>query len=286
MKRAGLIAAVLVAGLAALWLYGMAQAAADPVARQAELTLPKMAPRTAPYRVALLSDIHFGNRAMRPERLARIVDQINAAKPDLIVIVGDFVNGKHGAPEPDPKGLTAPLAGLHARDGVVATLGNHDHWTDATAVRAALAGAGIEVLINQAAQRGPLLLLGIDDGYSRHANIAAAIMTLSRQSNLPIVAITHSPDLSPRLPSGITLVLAGHTHCGQVVLPIIGALAPIFGKVIGDREYYDPHYQCGIVRDGPRTTIVTAGLGSGSVPIRIGAPPDWWLISLDVPSMP
>lgn len=274
MKRARLIAALALTALGVALLYGLAQAVADPIQRQADLAVPGIAPGTAPYRVALLSDIHFGNHAMGPARLERIVAQVNAAKPDLIVIVGDFVNGNDGLLETDPRAMAAPLAALRAPGGVVAVLGNHDHWTDAGAVRAALAGAGITVLSNQAEPRGPLLLVGIDDVISGHADVAAA-MAHARGRSGALVALSHSPDIARELPGEISLVLAGHTHCGQIVLPLIGAIGPLLGG-----HFYYPQYECGLVREIGRTEVVTGGLGAGSVPLRIGAPSDWWLLTL------
>jgi uncharacterized protein len=272
-----LLAGVLALGCAVA--FGLGEAVAQPIMREAALQLTGLSVDQAPYRVALLSDIHFGNRAMRRERLDAIVSQVNAARPDLIVIVGDFVNGHGGRIETRTADLVAPLAGLKADDGVIATLGNHEHWTDPEAVRAALGRAGITVLSNQAVRRGPLQIVGLDDGYSRHADFAAAQQSAAGLGGVPVV-ITHSPDLSLSLPPEVGLVLAGHTHCGQVVVPLIGSLAPIFGKLVGDRHYFNVRYQCGLVRDAGRTTIVTAGLGSGSIPLRIGAPPDWWLVTL------
>jgi predicted MPP superfamily phosphohydrolase len=85
---------------------------------------------TPPISVALLSDIHLGNLAMDGVRLSAIVDQVNAARPDLVLIAGDFTVGHDavGAAE-RAAGLESPLSRLNARLGVVAVLGNHDHWT-------------------------------------------------------------------------------------------------------------------------------------------------------------
>lgn len=274
----------LAAGLTLLTGWGLIEAVQDPVERTASLSLPGLPQRPGPYKVAVLSDIHIGNRAMDPDRLARIVAQVNGEQPDLVLILGDFVNGK-GQMKSDPEDLVGPLSDLAATDGVVATLGNHDHWTDPAAVQQALEEAGITVMSNRAESRGPLLLLGLDDDYTGHADIAGAMNDARGKPGVP-VALTHSPDLAPRLPTVVDLLLAGHTHCGQVVLPGIGSLAPIFGKLVGDRHYYDPRYECGLVQAGPRTTIVTGGLGSGSIPVRIGAEPDWWLLRLTAPREP
>ena len=77
----------------------------------------------------------------------------------------------------------------------------------------------------------------------------------------------------------VPLVLAGHTHCGQVVFPLIG---PLLSRSPREhwRRLYNPRYRCGLVRDPGRVVIVTAGVGSGTTPIRLGAPPDWWLVAI------
>lgn len=268
------LAVLLAAGLVA---YGLVAASSDPIRRDAEIIVPSFAQGQAPFRVALLSDIHFGNRAMPRQRLERIVAAINAAQPNLVVIAGDFVNGRRGRLETNPADLIAPLAQLQASHGVIATLGNHDHWTDPARIRAALVRAGITVLANQAAQRGPLVVLGLDDAHTHHDDIAATLASGRGMVGLPVV-VTHSPDSVPRLPPQVGAVLAGHTHCGQVVLPLIGSLAPLVR-----RHVYNTRYSCGLLHDPQRTVIVTAGLGSGSVPVRIGAPPDWWLVSFRAP---
>jgi predicted MPP superfamily phosphohydrolase len=259
----------------ALWLWGLAQAIRPPIERRATIALAGLPTGAAPYRVALLYDIHFGNRAMQPDRLARIVAAVNAEHPDLILLAGDFVNGEDRL-ESDPAQLAAGLARLRARDGVIAVPGNHDHWPDPAAVRAALAQARITLLANQARRAGPLLVLGLDDMHSGHADIPALLA--ARRAAGPggaAVVLTHSPAAVHRLPADLPLVLAGHTHCGQVVLPLIGSLATWTG-----RRPLDPHYRCGLVQDPGRTVVVSGGLGSGSVPIRIGAPSEWWLLTL------
>ena len=265
--------------LAILVLVGMANARSKPIMRQIMLQLPDLAKGSPPTRIALLGDIHLGNQGMEPARLADIVDQVNASHPDLILLAGDFVTGHdaQGAAE-RAAGLTRPLARLRAPLGVVAVLGNHDHWTAPGAVREALNKAGIVVLENQAVRRGSFAVIGVGDRFSGHDDLPSSLAAGHNAGGIPIV-LTHSPDVVPDLPANLPLVLAGHTHCGQVVLPWIG---PLLMRAPKDhwRQLYNPRYRCGIVRDGARTTIVTAGVGSGTSPVRIGAMPDWWLITL------
>ena len=136
-------------------------------------------------------------------------------------------------------------------------------------------GAPVFVPVGATEQHGRHLPLNVDVVLPT----AIAERAARRLGGVPIV-LTHSPDLVPDLPVDQPLVLAGHTHCGQVVLPWIG---PLVMHAPSDhwRQLYNPRYRCGIVRDGTRTTIVTAGVGSGTSPIRIGAMPDWWLITLE-----
>lgn len=272
----GLALLVAAAG-AGTWLYAKHEARADPVLRRLRVNVTGWPEGAKPVTVALISDIHIGSRAMDTARLARIADQINAAHPDLVLIAGDFIYG-HG-PEEGARlapGLTAPLARLHAPLGVVAVPGNHDHWTGVRAVREALEAAGVTVLANQAVRRGPLRILGFDDSFSGHADVGVTLRSGAGLGGVP-VALTHSPGIIGRLPPGVNLLLAGHTHCGQVVFPLIGAPTDWPDP---PKRLYDPRYRCGVVRDPGRVTVVTGGLGTSGPALRLGAPPEIWLLTL------
>ena len=270
MRRLLKVLLVLGAIFAVLWMWGFHNARADPIVRKTHIALPDWPRGATPVRVVLISDIHIGNMAMDGARLSRIVAQINALKPDIVLIAGDFVYGHDPVAARDyAQQLIAPLSGLRAPLGVVATFGNHDEWTSPKSIDAALARAHITVLHNQAIMRGPLAIAGIGDAFSRHADPFATGVALNQLRGARI-ALSHSPDVAPHLPSGIGVFFAGHTHCGQAVLPFFGPVS----KVSTAR------YLCGIVHDGARTTIVTGGLGTSGVPLRYGAPPDLWLVLL------
>ncbi|MHA6722122.1 metallophosphoesterase [Sphingomonas sp. RS2018] len=259
------IALVVLAGAAMF-----ANARADPVVRRADITLPGWPDDTHPVTLALVSDIHIGSPAMDAARLARIVARLNALHPDMVVIAGDFIAGHdpHAAARVAPE-LTAPLSRLRAPLGTIAVLGNHDHWTGATAVLAALRRAGVTVLENAAVRRGPLSVGGIGDRFTGHDRIAPTLAAMRSLGGARVV-LTHGPDLVPDLPRDMRLVLAGHTHCGQGV---------IFGHAVGSQPYA-PRYRCGLIREGGRAVVVTAGLGTSVVPLRLNAPPDVWLLTL------
>lgn len=255
----------------AAWMYRTATA--DPVVRWTSVAMPGL---DSPVRLLLISDIHVGGPDMPPSRLARIVARINALRPDLVLIAGDFVAGH------DPlKGrayadrLAGPLAGLHAPLGVVAVLGNHDHWTAPDRIAGVLRGAGETVLTNAAVRRGPLVVVGVDDEFSGHADVGRALRAAEGLEGARVV-LTHTPDTTRIMPAaGGALLLAGHTHCGQAVLPLVGSLAVHrFGSAL-----YRPRHECGAVRDPSRLVIVTGGIGA-SLPFRYGAPPDLWLLTL------
>lgn len=251
------------------WAYWTA--IADPVVREAELALPGWPAGAPAVRAVLISDLHVAGPDMPPARLARIVAQINALRPDIVLIAGDFISDKRASTRHYAQAAAAPLAGLRARLGVVAVLGNHDHWRDPAGARAALAAAHVRLLDNDAAQLGPLAVGGLDDAFTRHADLAA---TLDAMRALPgaRILLSHSPDPFARLPRDVTLMLAGHTHCGQVRLPLLGAVKTM--------SAYGQRYACGLIRERGRTLIVTAGLGTSGLPLRLGAVPDLWLVTL------
>lgn len=266
-----LLAAVIVLGAAA-FAAGVWNARADPVVRRANVGLRDWPAGAAPVRAAVLSDIHIGSIAMDEARLARIVAQVNALHPDIVLIAGDFING-YGAEDALEvvAPLTRALSRLRAPLGVVAVPGNHDHGTSIAAVRAALTRAGVTVLANQAVRRGPLGIGGVDDDYSRADDLPATIAGLRRIGGAALL-LTHSPDLATKLPADAPFMIAGHTHCGQVQLPVIGPpFVPVRTHLL---------YLCGMVDDHGHRVLVTAGLGTSDLPIRWRAPPDVWLITL------
>jgi predicted MPP superfamily phosphohydrolase len=267
-----LLTGVALFGALLLWMYY--EARIDPVVRQVTLVMPHWPRGAAPIRVVLLSDVHAGTRTVTPERLTRIVAQVNALHPDLVLLAGDFTPASKPIEVASVRERLAPLAGLRARLGVVAVLGNHDHWTGAAAVRPALQRAGVTVLANQAIQRGPLAIGGIDDDYSRHASVPATLAAVRKLPGARLL-LTHSPDIAPGLPADFPLLLAGHTHCGQIVLPFYGPVASV--------TKYGERYRCGAVREGGRLTVVTAGIGTSGPPLRLNAPPDMWLLTLRGP---
>jgi len=274
-RRLSIALGVFLLGVTVTGCVGFNNAMSDPVRRSSVIMVEGLPDTAQPIRIALLSDIHTGNAVMRPERLASIVQAVNQAAPDIVVLAGDFVIGESARGAARRAGDLFPLAGLEAPHGVFAVLGNHDHWTDPNAIKSRLARAGVTVLENDARRIGGFVLVGIDDRFSKHDDIPLSFERATAIGGLPIV-LTHSPDLTDDLPNAVRIVLAGHTHCGQIVAPFVG---PIVRTHQGS-SLYNQRYRCGRIDEGDRSVIVAAGIGSGAVPLRFGAPPDWWLIEL------
>ena len=278
---------LLLLGLAvmALFAYMYSVAVRDPIIRRASIALPDWPANAPPLKVMLISDVHVAGPDMPPERLARIVAQVNAAKPDLVLFAGDFVSDKGLSTTLYPgMAAMAPLAQLKAPLGAVAVMGNHDHWRGLTEMAVALQAAHVTVLSNGAMRLGPLIIGGIDDDFTHHSKVPetlAAMTRLSEDISNPHppakIILTHSPDVMPSLPiSGepgfASLLLAGHTHCGQIVLPYYGPLSSV--------SRYGLRYNCGLIREDGKTLVVGAGLGTSILPLRLGAVPDMWLLTL------
>jgi uncharacterized protein len=256
-----------------------------------ELTSYAVSPPTWPddltLKIAIIADIHACEPWMPAERVAAIVDLANAQRPDLMVLLGDFVGNHHFVTGYVPPGAwAAELARLEASLGVYSVLGNHDWWSAAIptnppdrsqSVRKALADAGIPVLENEAlrlSQNGrPFWLVGLGDQmaikrsrFDVHGvdDLARALRPLS--DDAPAILLAHEPFIFPRVPDRVALTLCGHTHGGQVYIPFVGAP---FAPTAHVKPYIYGRYD-----EGPRRLIVSGGLGESAAPVRFLRPPE------------
>lgn len=247
----------------------------DPVVSQTTMTHKGLPPGSRPVRIALVSDIHVAGPDMPPERLTRIVSQVNALQPDLVVIAGDLVSDKGLATQIyTPAEIVAPLAGLEAPLGVIAVPGNHDHWFDWPGLAAQLDRHGIVRLANEARQVGPLVIGGLDDDYTGRADLPATLAAMAPLRGARVL-LSHGPDPFPDVPNSVPLFLAGHTHCGQIAYPWGGA--PTTMSDYGNR------YACGRVDEHGKTLVVGAGLGTSLLPLRLFTRPEVWLVTVAPP---
>jgi len=218
---------------------------------QVELPLAHLPDSWVGKKIVQISDLHC-SRVVKPSYLRRCVEQVNAQQPDIIVLTGDYITyeGKHGYKHK----VIDVLAHLKAKQGSYACLGNHDYgivtrvhlgrqalrdyWT------AGLGHAGIHVLRNQAhalpVDGQPLWIAGLGDlwaGDFRPAQTFDQIPTDQAR-----IALVHNPDAVERLIDyQVGALLCGHTHGGQVHLPLLG---PPF-LPIRNRQYYAGHFMVG-----------------------------------------
>jgi len=225
--------------------------------------------------IALISDVHAGSPYVGKARLRKLVARVNAAQPDLVVLLGDYViQTVVGGRFMPPEDLAAILKDLRAPLGVHAVLGNHDWWLDGGRVRRAFAEAGIGVLENETIRlsRGgrAFRVLGLADHIERKPDPVGPLKGVPDSE--PVIALIHEPDFFPEIPDRIALTLAGHTHGGQVRLPLIGS--PIVPSAYGQR------YARGLIREGEKQLYVTSGVGTSIIPVRFGVPPEYVILTL------
>jgi predicted MPP superfamily phosphohydrolase len=218
-------------------------------------------------RIGLITDVHR-SRWVSADDVTRAVSTVMREQPDLIVLGGDYVtwgSRLYVAPAAD---ALRPLSAPH---GVFAILGNHDDDHD---MPAALAKNGVQVLKDAHTRiviRGePIDMVGVRFWTKRGRDIAS----ISRGANGTIILLAHDPRrLAEAAALKIPLVLSGHTHGGQVVLPVAGAIAA--------RKFSPPvPLMAGIGRRGDTTIFVSRGVGTIYVPVRINCPPEVAVLTL------
>jgi predicted MPP superfamily phosphohydrolase len=251
------------------------------VVHRETITLPAWPSALDGLRIAVLSDVHAGAPFVGDEKLRDVAAATNCEAPDVIVLLGDYVvGGEIGARPMAPEAIAARLGELHAPLGVFAVLGNHDWWFDGERIRAALVAAGIRVLENEAVEvrRGgaSFWLAGLADLMTREPNAERALAAVPEGA--AVIALDHNPDVFPGMPPGVALTLAGHTHGGQVDLPLLGR------RVVPSR--YGARYAAGHVEEGGRHLFVTTGIGTSILPVRLGVPPEVAVLTLATPGKP
>jgi predicted MPP superfamily phosphohydrolase len=269
LPLAGLAAA---AGLAA---YGGWFEPRRLVVRHDTLTLPHWPGGLSGLRVGVLTDLHAGVVHAGEAVVGRWVERMNAEAPDLVLLGGDFTDahwlfGGRLAPER----IAERIAGLRARHGSVAVLGNHDWKQFGMRMWTALVEAGIPVLENDSlafgAPGGRFHVAGLADVRLRHPDIARALAGVPGDE--PVLVLAHDPDVFPHVPGRVALTVAGHTHGGQIALPYVRrAFIP---------SRHGERYARGHVVEHGRHLVVGAGLGTSGLPVRLLAPPELLLLEL------
>lgn len=213
------------------------------------------------FRIVHLSDLHHG-LYLPADALSAVVDLTNELEPDIVALTGDFVTRSRNYIDP----VAEMLSGLRARSGVFAVLGNHDFRVGADAIARALDKNGIEVLRNRHVtlrRKGQkCYLAGVDDLLYR-ADLSRAMRGIPHGA--PTLLLSHNPAIiGEAADMGINLVLSGHTHGGQVKLPLIGC---VYG-----RSEKNMRFKIGRDSLGPTQIYVSRGIGTVVLPVRYGCP--------------
>jgi predicted MPP superfamily phosphohydrolase len=242
------------------------------VVRDVALDLPRWPPALNGLRVAVLSDLHGGVPYAGAGAIARWVDTANAQAPDLVLLGGDYVDANVlWRRRLAPAAVAAELGRLRAPLGVFAVLGNHDWKRGGPDVWAALEAVGIAVLENDAREAGGRLwVAGLADVRLGHPDIPRALAHVP--GGAPVLLIAHDPDVFPLVPDRVALTVSGHTHGGQIAIPLLRR--PAIPSRHGER------YARGHVVEGGRHLFVSSGLGTSGVPVRAFAPPEVVVLEL------
>ncbi len=235
--------------------------------------------RGAPLTIAAIGDTHVGSPHVDAARMGRVVERVNALRPDLVALLGDYVGFHAPAAERSPAenqdilGGVATFAVLAARYGAVAVIGNHDVWYDRQAVTSALQNAGVGALWNRhiviRREGGDVVIAGLADDDTGDPDFAAALDGAPRGADT--IVLSHSPDPFVQMPDGPALMLAGHGHCGQVTIPLVGRpITPL----------RNPRYACHLVEENGKRMYVTAGIGTSILPVRFLNPPEIVLLTM------
>lgn len=242
-------------------------------------------------RLAVMSDIHAGEPFMGAARIRRICEAVNALEPDAVLLLGDFNAGHFFVTRAvDAQQIGEALSVLRAPLGCYSVLGNHD-WAHgplltspfdgAEAIRKALRQARIEVLENDAAplmrdgQKFWIVGLGdqlVDatgwdgwiDGKTGQDDLHGALAKVSDQA--PVILMAHEPMIFSSVPKRVALTLCGHTHGGQINLPLLG-------PIVGDLRF-GPDLVYGHFESDERHLIISGGLGESVAPVRLLRPPE------------
>lgn len=232
----------------------------------------------APITVAAIGDTHVGSPHVDSARMGRVVRRINSLRPDLVVLLGDYVGGhaaeaeRSGREQQQVIGGISVFAALDAPLGVVGVIGNHDSWYGRQAIARAMEDAGIATLWNHnvviGRAGGDFAVAGLADEDTGDPDFPRA---LDGVGGLDTIVISHSPDPFADMPRGPALMLAAHSHCGQVTIPFMGRpILPIRHK----------QYACHRVDENGNILYVTAGVGTSILPLRFLNPPEIVLITL------
>jgi len=216
-------------------------------------------------KVVFAGDFHIGKNQQK--RLEKIVAKINQQDADLILSIGDFVKGHEVKSTLRIEILAKVLSEAKSKYGFYTVLGNHDMWIYGKGIAKVLEDNGIKVLNNENISLNidnkTLYIAGVEDMTTGHYSVNEAL----KDVDSPVILLSHQPDIYPKIKQKVNLILAGHTHGGQVRLPLIGAL--LIPSRYGKR--FDKSF---VEEKNNNKMIITKGLGTSILPVRFNCVPE------------
>ncbi len=252
-------------------------------------------PRWTPglkLRAVVIADPHVVDPFFPLSRWQNVINTAQALEPDVVFMLGDYISGmKLRTGTVPPKEIARVAAALHAPLGVYSINGNHDWWADKQAqrlqkgppqIQRAFEDAGIAVLVNKAVRLvkdgKPFWVSGTDsmisyiiepDDFVGTDDLPGTLAQVT--DDAPVIHLAHEPDMFANMPARVSLTLSGHTHGGQV---------RIFGRAPFTPSHYGRSHSYGHIIENGRHLIVSGGLGTSTIPIRLGVPPEINLLEL------
>lgn len=243
--------------------------------RRETLWLGRWPPAWDGLRLALVSDLHTGAAHATLERIDRVAAVVAAIEPDLVALLGDYVDAEALLAAPvDASAVARRLAVMRGRLGTFAVLGNHDWSSAGHEMPVALHGAGVRVLEDEAVRvastPAELWVAGLGDASERSPDVGRALAAVPEDA--AVLLLSHDPDPFPFVPERVALTVSGHTHGGQVDLPLLRRR--MIPSRFGDR------YAAGHVVEAGRHLFVSRGIGTSAFPVRFGATPEVVVLTL------
>ncbi len=228
-----------------------------------------------PIKIALIADVHAIWPWMSSAHIKRIIKKTNNQKPDVVLLLGDYVSTHPFGIQPDPNESLSLYASFDSKCGTYSVLGNHDlhgsvGWPEA------LRKSKIPLLENKATKvicdENEFWIAGLEELWWQNADIEKTLAYVD--DNKPVIMMMHNPDSFAEMPEKVTLSVAGHTHAGQIRFPFIGSFESVIPSKYGKR------YEHGHIREGSKDLVVSAGLGTTGLPLRFFNVPEIVIINL------
>jgi len=245
------------------------------IIRKTSIFVPHWSKKLDNTKFIVISDIHAGSPNIDVAKLKKIVAYSNAQKPDFVLLLGDYtIKNVIGGKPIEPEIIAKELGQLKPKSKIIAVLGNHDWYNCGEKIKQELEKQKIVVLENQAIKvqnnNAAFWVGGLADLTTRYPDINKTLKSVT--DNNPIIMLSHDPDLFPYIPEKVALTLAGHTHGGQIILPFIGSVIT--------PSIFEQRFNKGHITANKRNLLVSSGIGTSILPIRVQNPPEIILLTL------